>query len=137
MIEAPTQGTGGEMASRRVRKVSIEDRTEGPSTPGMDRFTAIEIGGLWAGGARTEPGSVSGWHHHGEQESAVYVVSGALRMEFGPGGLESFDAGPGDFVHVPRGAVHRENPGADPSDIVVVRAGEGASIVNVEGPDPA
>jgi uncharacterized RmlC-like cupin family protein len=121
-----------------VRRISLEERVEGPSTPGMDRFTAFESDGMWAGGARTEPGSVSGWHHHGEQDSAVYVLSGALRMEFGPGGLETFDAGPGDFVHVPRGAVHRESyPGAQPADIVVVRAGEGPSLVNVDGPDPA
>ena len=126
------------MAGRMVRKVSAAERVSGPSTPGMDRFTAIETGHMWAGGARTEPGSVSSWHHHGEQESAIFVLSGALRMEFGPGGSETFDAGPGDFVHVPSGAVHREsNPGTEPADIVVVRAGEGPSVVNVDGPEPA
>jgi uncharacterized RmlC-like cupin family protein len=126
------------MESRTVRRVSAADRVDGPSTPGMDRFTAIETGAVWAGGARTDPGSVSAWHHHGEQESAIFVVSGALRMEFGPGGSETFDAGPGDFVYVARGAVHREsNPGTEPADIVVVRAGSGPSVVNVDGPDPA
>lgn len=125
------------MADRTVRRVSSAERVEGPSTPGMDRFTAIETGEMWAGGARTEPGSVSSWHHHGEHESAIFVVSGALRMEFGPGGTDAFDAGPGDFVHVPRGVIHREsNPGLDPADIVVVRAGGGPSVVNVDGPEP-
>jgi uncharacterized RmlC-like cupin family protein len=104
----------------------------------MTRHTAIETDAMWAGLARTEPGSISGWHHHGEQESAILVLFGALRMEFGPGGSESFDAGPGDFVHIPRGAVHREsNPGAETADIVVVRAGGGPSVVNVDGPEPA
>jgi uncharacterized RmlC-like cupin family protein len=126
------------MDGRKVRRVSFEERTEGPSTPGMDRFTAIESGEMWAGGAQTAPGSVSGWHHHGEQDSAIYVLTGALRMEFGPGGSETFDARPGDFVHIPRGAIHREsNPGEEPADIVVVRAGPGPSLVNVDGPDPA
>jgi uncharacterized RmlC-like cupin family protein len=59
-------------------------------------------------------------------------------MEFGPGGTERFDAGPGDFVYVGRGAVHRGgNPSYDPADIVVVRTGGGASVFNVDGPDPA
>jgi uncharacterized RmlC-like cupin family protein len=126
------------MANSKVRKVSEAERVEGPSTPGMDRFTAIEAGEMWAGGAQTEPGSVSDWHHHGEQESAIFVLSGVLRMEFGPGGSETLDAGPGDFVHVPRGAIHREsNPGTEPADILVVRAGNGPSVVNVDGPEPA
>jgi uncharacterized RmlC-like cupin family protein len=30
----------------------------------------------------------SGWHHHGEHDTAVYVVDGGLRMEFGPEGRE-------------------------------------------------
>jgi uncharacterized RmlC-like cupin family protein len=58
-----------------------------------------------------------------------------MRMEFGPGGAETFDAIPGDFVFVPRSAIHREsNPTDEPADAVVVRSGRGESIVNVEGP---
>jgi uncharacterized RmlC-like cupin family protein len=58
-------------------------------------------------------------------------------MEFGPGGGEAFDSRPGDFVYVGREAVHREgNPSDEPADIVVVRAGTGGSVVNVDGPDP-
>jgi len=120
-----------------VKKVSLEGRVQGPSTPGMDRFTALATDRLWAGGARTEPGMTSAWHHHGDHESVIYVLSGALRMEFGPGGRESFDAGPGDFVLVGRGEVHREsNPGAEPADLVVVRTGSGESVVNLDGPPP-
>ena len=78
---------------------------------------------------------VSGWHHHGEYETTIYVLTGALLMEFGPGGLSRVEAGPGDFVYVPKGAVHREsNPSAAPADIVVVRAGWGESTINVDGP---
>lgn len=104
----------------------------------MDRFTAAETPTMWAGGARTDPGMISAWHHHGEQESSIFVVAGTLRMEYGPGGTETFDAGPGDFIYVPKGMIHREsNPSGEPSDIVVVRAGTGGSVVNVDGPDPA
>jgi uncharacterized RmlC-like cupin family protein len=56
-------------------------------------------------------------------------------MEFGPGGTEVVEAGPGDFLHVPKGAIHREeNPTDDESRIVVVRAGRGPAVINVEGP---
>ncbi len=121
-----------------VRRIGPEERMDGPPTPGMRRFEAVTSEGMWAGGARTDPGMVSAWHHHGDHESAICVVSGALRMEFGPGGAASFDAGPGDFVHVPRGAIHREaNPLDVPADIVVVRAGTGESVVNVDGPETA
>jgi hypothetical protein len=38
-------------------------------------------------------------------------------------------------VYVARGAIHREgNPLDVPADIVVIRAGTGESVVNVEGP---
>ncbi len=126
------------MDATQVRKISPAERLDGPSTPGMDRFTAVATDGMWAGGARTEPGMASGWHHHGDHESTIYVLSGALRMEFGQGGAETFDAGPGDFIYVPRGAIHREsNPSDESADIVVVRAGTGESVVNVNGPESA
>ncbi|MDI2128974.1 cupin domain-containing protein [Yinghuangia seranimata] len=103
----------------------------------MDRQEAFASEGMWSGFVRTEAGAVSGWHHHGEHESVIYVLSGALRMEFGPGGSHTVDAGPGDFLHVPKGAVHREsNPSAEAADIIVVRAGTGESTVNTDGPAP-
>jgi uncharacterized RmlC-like cupin family protein len=61
-----------------------------------------------------------------------------MRLEFGPGGGEVVEAGPGDFVHVPAGAIHREsNPDDGPSTAVIARTGEGPPTVNVDGPAPA
>ena len=81
---------------------------------------------------------VSGWHHHDEYETTIYVLRGALRMEFGPDGLNTVEAGPGDFLYVPKGVVHREsNPSAERADILVVRAGRGESTINVDGPASA
>lgn len=115
--------------------VTPSDRTPGPPTPGMQRQQAIATDGAWAGFVRTEAGMVSGWHHHGDYETVIYVLTGVLKMEFGPGGANIVQAGPGDFVYVPRGAVHREsNPSAEPSDVIVVRAGAGESTFNVDGP---
>jgi uncharacterized RmlC-like cupin family protein len=125
-------------ASDPVTRFSPSDRVEGDLTPGMKREQAIATEGLWAGLVRTEAGMVSGWHHHGEYETSIYVLTGALRMESGPDGGSIVEAGPGDFLHVPRGAIHREaNPGETESQIIVVRAGHGAAVINVEGPAPS
>ena len=108
---------------------------ESDPTPGMVRRRAVDTGTMWAGTVTTAPGAVSGWHHHGEHDSTIYVVSGTLRMEFGPGGGDSFDAVAGDVIQVPAGAVHREaNPLDEESLLVVVRCGTGAPTVNVDGP---
>ena len=118
-----------------VYRIPPEERTEGSPTPGMIREEAISTERMWAGLARTDAGMASGWHHHGDQESTIYVLSGTLRMEFGPGGSEVLDAGPGDFVYVSAGAVHREsNPTDEESQLLVVRSGSGAPVVNVDGP---
>jgi uncharacterized RmlC-like cupin family protein len=119
----------------QILVVTASERKSGPSTPGMDRQEAVATDGMWSGFARTEVGMVSGWHHHGEYETTIYVLTGALRMECGPAGFSTVEAGPGDFVYVPKGVVHREsNPSGEPADIVVVRAGRGESTINVDGP---
>ena len=118
-----------------VLVVTPAQRRTGPPTPGMERQQAFVTDGTWSGFVRTEPGMVSGWHHHGQYETVIYVLTGALTMEFGPNGSKIVKAGPGDFVYVPKGAVHREsNPSAEPSDIIVVRAGVGESTFNLDGP---
>jgi uncharacterized RmlC-like cupin family protein len=118
---------------RGVRRITPSERVEGVPIPGMVREEAVTTRGMWAGLARTSPGGVSGWHHHGEYESVIYVLTGAVRMEFGPGGREVLEAGPGDFLYVAPGAVHREsNPTGVESEIVVVRSGSGPPVVNTD-----
>src|SRR3989304_3708718 len=91
-----------------IRRSGPEERSTGQPTPGMTREEAIATPGMWSGSARTAPGMVSGWHHHGAFETSIYVLSGAVRMEFGPGGSEILEAGPGGFLFVPGGAIHRQ-----------------------------
>ena len=118
-----------------VRYVPPGDRVAGHATPGMVREQAVSTDGMWAGFVRTAAGETSAWHHHGEYESSIYVVSGRLRMESGRGGSEVIEAGAGDFCYVPPGAIHRElNPGDEESHLIVVRAGSGPAVVNVDGP---
>lgn len=122
-------------AAEPVRLVRPEQRVDADPTPGMSRERAIEVEGLWAGLVRTAPGTASGWHHHGEHETSIYVARGSLRMECGPGGSHVLHATEGDFLHVPKGAVHREaNDGEVESHLVVARAGHGPPTINVDGP---
>lgn len=120
---------------KRVKLIRPEDRAEGQPTSGMHREQAVSTDRSWVGYVTTEAGMVSGWHHHGDYESHIYVMSGALRMESGPGGRDVVEAQPGDFVFVPAHTVHREgNPTPEDSTIIVVRAGSGEAVFNVEGP---
>jgi uncharacterized RmlC-like cupin family protein len=117
-----------------VRVIPYDELDPADPTPGMLRERAFELPILWAGRVTTQPGAVSGWHHHDRNESSLYVVSGVLRLEF-EGFDGHVDAHAGDFVHVPAFTVHREsNPLDVPSIAVIARAGGGIPTVNVDPP---
>lgn len=119
----------------RVELIPRDGRGDTPQTPGMVREEAFTGDGFWSGVVYTEPGMVSAWHHHGEHETYAFVTRGRARFEFGPGGREAVDAGPGDFVQIPSRIIHRElNPGEETSEIVLFRQGRGTVVTNVEGP---
>ena len=81
-------------AADPVRLVRPADRVEGERTSGMTREQAIVVDGMWAGLVRTEAHMTTGWHHHADYDTSIYVVDGSLRMESGPGGAEVVDASP-------------------------------------------
>ena len=118
-----------------VVRISEHERRQGAPTPGMHREEAVATETTWGGFLRTDPGMVSGWHHHGEYESVIYVMSGTLRMESGPRGEDVIDAARGDFLFVPRGSIHREsNPSDLEASAIVVRSGRREAVINVGGP---
>lgn len=125
------------MTEKTVAVVRAEDRSaEVSPTPGMRREQAFQDERCWVGLATTEPGQVSGWHHHGEFDTFFYCISGRVRVEHGPRGTEAVEAGPGDFGRIPRGIVHREsNPAGEETVAVVFRMGTVVPVVNVEGPE--
>lgn len=121
-----------------VRVVRKDERVVIPAaqTPGIQRAQAIADEHTWVGAVRTDPGKFSGWHHHGEYDTYVYLISGRVRLEFGPGGREHAEAGAEDFIHIPRRVVHREgNPDRTEAHAVLVRVGSGQPLVNVDGPE--
>jgi quercetin dioxygenase-like cupin family protein len=67
----------------------------------------------------TPPGGGPPPHiHHGEEES-LYLLEGTLAIEAGG---RTFQASPGDFIHIPRGTVHsfRNNGNVDAKVLATV-----------------
>jgi uncharacterized RmlC-like cupin family protein len=115
-----------------VRKVSSDQLVPGHGTPGVLREEAIVLDDVWSGRVRTEAGVTSGWHHHGNHDTIVYVATGALVVDTADASVE---AAPGDFVHIPAHTVHREgNPTDATAEVIVVRRGTGPLVTNVDGP---
>lgn len=133
-----------EAAGREGVQVIRGDRLDPGTaqTPGMTRVAAVapETTGnqhLWVGLVTTPAGTVSGWHHHGDCETAIYVVSGQARFRWGPGGRGIAEVGPGDFLAVAPNAIHQEEAlGTAPVVLVVARACSGVLVVNVDAPEP-
>lgn len=116
------------------------DRLSGDTgqTSGMTRAEAISgrtVGAekLWMGRTHVAAGASSGDHHHGDTETAIYVVSGRPSFVFADGDAEvRVDAEPGDYVFVPPFVPHREeNPGAEEAVVVIARSSQEAVVVNL------
>jgi uncharacterized RmlC-like cupin family protein len=126
------------MAEVRVVRAG-ERQVALPATPGMHREVAFEHDGVWAGTVATEAGILTGWHRHPGHDTYIYVESGEAVVEYGPAGSLADGAGPGDFMVIPRGVVHREGTAAGSAGVraVLLRVGSGPIIENRDGPDPA
>jgi uncharacterized RmlC-like cupin family protein len=108
-------------------------------TSGMARREAISgrsAGSekLWMGQTHVAPGAKSGDHHHGEAETAIYVVSGTPAFVFADGDEEiRLETKPGDYIFVPPYVPHREeNPGADEAVVIIARSSQEAIVVNLD-----
>jgi uncharacterized RmlC-like cupin family protein len=110
-------------------------------TGGMNRIEAISgktVGSaaLWMGETHVGAATASDNHHHGESETAIYVVSGHPVFVFfdeGSGVERRLETGPGDYVFVPPWVPHREeNPDPDDEAVVVIaRTTQEAIVVNL------
>ena len=121
---------------RRVEVVRGRELKAGYSTEGIVRGKAFESNNVVFSQTRVNGGAVSGWHHHGARHLYAFVVSGRLRLEFGPKGKEAAELGPGDFVHVPPRLVHRDVNPDEAEELVIVNilVGKGAPVINVPLP---
>lgn len=108
-------------------------------TPGLRRFAAVssKLTGsqqMWMGYAMLEPGGKTGVHHHGESETAIYVLSGVTRWWVGDRLDEAREARAGDFVFIPPDIVHWEQNVSDtePVEMIVARSTQEAIVVPVD-----
>ena len=85
-------------------------------TPGSERLAAVapQLGvetTLWGGLFEVKQGARTGIHHHGEQQTIAYVLSGICKVRWGSNGEFAASAKAGDFIHVPAFLPHMEiNP---------------------------
>ena len=92
--------------------------------------------GLWMGTAVNDAGAKSGVHHHGQNESGIYILRGRVRFRWGEQLEHVVDTEPGDFVFVPPYEVHMEE-NLDPeseAELLLARNSQEQIVVNV--PDP-
>ena len=119
----------------QIRVTRAGELSPAPGSPGIERSTAFETERALMIQARVEGDTASGWHHHGDRDVYGYLVQGHARFEFGPGGQEHVEVGPGEFFHVPATLVHRDiNPAPEAQLVVLVFVGGGPLVVNVDGP---
>jgi uncharacterized RmlC-like cupin family protein len=143
-VMSASDGTGkGDALRRRPLEHVVGARLsqDTTQTAGMQRFAAISgrtAGSqrLWMGRTHVAPSTNSGNHHHGESETAIYVVSGRPVFVFAEeGGETRLETAPGDFVFVPPYTPHREeNPSATEEAVVVIaRSTQEAIVINLPG----
>ena len=121
---------------RHVRGGDLSGDTR--QTAGMTRLEAISgttVGSerLWMGRTHVAAGVSSGDHHHGDTETAIYVVSGRPVFVFADGDDEvRIETDPGDYVFVPPYVAHREeNPGPEEAVVVIARSSQEGVVVNL------
>ena len=111
-------------------------------TTGMTRYpgaAASTVGSknIWVGYVTMGPGYRSGAHHHGDCESAIYIISGRARFRFGDRLEETIEAGQGDFIYVPPQVVHQEVNVSDSEELeaIVTRDSQENIVVNISLPE--
>jgi uncharacterized RmlC-like cupin family protein len=127
---------------RPLRHVPAADlSTDTAQSSGMTRREAVSattVGAekVWMGQTHVGPRSASANHHHGDTETAIYVVSGHPVFVFARDGEEvRLTPEPGDYVFVPPWTPHREeNPGEEEAVVVLARSSQEAVVVNLPGP---
>lgn len=115
-------------APQHLVLVRQEDCTpETAQTAGMRRLAAISgptagSAGIWMGMTRVAAGAVSGPHHHGPSETAIFVLAGRPTFIYRAAGREvRLETRPGDYVYVPPFVPHVEsNEDSDEEAVVVI-----------------
>jgi uncharacterized RmlC-like cupin family protein len=84
---------------------------------------------IWLGKLSNEPGHHSVAHHHGEAETAAYVLKGSARIYYGADYREYVDLEEGDFLFVPPNFPHIESNRSETDELVWLTARSPDNIV--------
>ncbi len=106
---------------RVVRGVDLTNATA--QTEGAIRRAGIsnlntDASRIWLGKVHTPAGYASGAHHHGEAETAGYVLKGRAYLLFGDAYGQRLDLEEGDFIFVPPNTPHIEGNASDTEELV-------------------
>jgi len=106
-----------------AREAGVSEETVGATT-------------VWSGFVTTPPGLSSSVHHHGDCESAIFVISGRARFRYGDKLEHAVEVSAGDFIYVPPLEIHQEEnlSETEPCTLIVSRGCSGIMTINV--PDP-
>ncbi len=122
----------------RLRVVRASDRRPDVASGAMVREAAISqalVGAerIWVGYVELPSGARSAPHHHGESESAIYIISGEAKFHTGRGFTNVETARPGDFVWVPPQIAHIEENASqtEPVRMVVARSTQETLVFNL------
>lgn len=121
-----------------LKVIRAVDRRPDVASGAMVREAAISQGivgaeRIWVGYVELQAGLSSAPHHHGECESAVYIISGQARFRTGDRYDVEEIASPGEFVWVPPNVPHiEENVSAtEPVRMVVIRSTQETLVFNL------
>jgi uncharacterized RmlC-like cupin family protein len=125
--------------SNSIRVVHPNELSAGTlQTPGSLRMAAISasrgiVSPIWGGTFLVDPSAKTAIHHHGKQDTIVYVLEGEALVRWGDRGEYSATVRPGDFLCVPSWLPHQElNPSNEyPFRWVVVRSTPEPIVVNL------
>src|ERR1700727_1458880 len=103
------ESTMHEPSVRVVRRDQLSDNT--PQTSGLLRQVAFDSRNpdakvLSAFLSTVLPGAATGAHHHGDQETILYVLEGTARYRWGDRLQHVVEAGPGGVLFIPARHLH-------------------------------
>jgi uncharacterized RmlC-like cupin family protein len=106
---------------------------------GKGRATAFDFAGTggretWIGTVSLQPNAMTGAHHHGRHEVAVYVVKGRSRIRWGERLEFATEVGSGDFIYFAPHVPHQERnlDASETLDFVVVRSDNERIVVDLD-----
>jgi uncharacterized RmlC-like cupin family protein len=84
---------------------------------------------IWFGKVHTPAGFASEAHHHGDAETAGYVLKGRAYILFGEDYSERVELEEGDFIYVPPNTPHIEGNASDTDELIWMTARTPDNIV--------